>query len=237
MKKSVLIFLFSSAVVFAGDDERRFSGEDIIDEGYLSLETGIGFNTYSTSKYARMPLIFNGGSRRREISTRIMVLSDIIHASDYFSGTTSFMKQGGLYAYNFGLLDIDYLSWHGKIWSAGFGGGLGHQGYLIEGADKTAHAIVGRLRGQAFFYWFDYFASQVVVTLPIAFYQSSTNEFKSWQGELNLLFDFKGKVRNPEPDSLMFAVSLHYEYIHLSHEIRTYSQHEITPNFKVMFIY
>ncbi|MBS0619749.1 MAG: hypothetical protein JSR44_16300 [Spirochaetes bacterium] len=208
-----------------------------IDDGFLSLETGFGYDTYPTSQFAKVPLFFTGGSSNREITSRFVVLSDIAHASSYFAGDNSFLNPGGIYLYNFGLMDIDYLSWHGRSWSFGFGGGAAHQGFLIAGADKAAHAIVLRVRSQAFVYWSPYLATQAVVTLPLAIYQSATDEFRLWQTEFNILFDFKGRVRNPLPQSIMFSASLHYDYIHLNTSLRTYSQNEFIPMFKVMIVY
>lgn len=211
--------------------------DETVDEGSLSIEGAIGYNTYPTSQYVKAPLFFTAGSHGREISTRVLLLSDISHASNYFAGDSAWLNEGGIYLYNFGMIDIDYLSWHGKMWSAGFGGGLAHQGFLISGAGKSAHAVVGRVRGQFYLYWTDFLATQLVSTLPFAFYQSATDQFRLWHNELNFLFDFKGKVRFPEAQSFMFSVSLHYDYIHLNHALRTYSQHEFTPLFKAMVLY
>ncbi|MBL8033811.1 MAG: hypothetical protein JNJ69_08935 [Leptospiraceae bacterium] len=211
--------------------------EDGPEDGYLGIEAGIGYNTNPQSNYVRAPLYFTGGSGEREISTRLLLLSDIAHSNSYFSGDNSFLKGKGIYLYNFGLLDVDYLSWSGKLWAVGLGAGVAHQGFLIAGADKSAHAITGRLRAQGFFYWFDYFASQLVVTLPVAIYQSATDSFALVHSELNLLFDFKGKVRRPEAQSFMFSVSLYYDYININHPVRSYSFHDFTPVFKATVLY
>lgn len=228
-KVAFVILLALTPAVHASDEP--------MEDGHLGIEVSAGRNLSSFSEYSRVPIFFTGGSAMREISTRFLILSDVAHASEYFSGDNSFVKNKGLYLYNFGLLDIDYLSWQGKIWSAGLGGGLAHQGFLISGAEKSAHAITGRLRAQFFVYLFDYFAVQTIVTLPIAFYQSATDEFRLYHSELNLLFDFKGRVRRPEPQSFMFSASLHYDYIHLAHALRSYSYHDFTPMFKATVLY
>jgi hypothetical protein len=238
MKTGRVIFLFALLTAsLYGQEENPETEVDALEGGFLAIEGGLGYNTYETSQYYRTPLFFTGGSAQREIATRLLLLSDIGHASDYFSGNNSFLKSKGLYLFNYGLLDVDYLSWRGRIWSLGMGAGLAHQGFLISGADKSAHAIVLRLRAQGFLYWFDYLATQVVITLPVAVYQSATDEFRMVHGELNMLFDFKGRVRNPEPQSFFLSVSLHYDYTHITHEIRNYSQHELTPMFKAMVLY
>jgi hypothetical protein len=211
--------------------------EEQQEDGYLALEGGVGYNTYPNSEYFRAPLFFTGGSAKREISTRVLLLGDMLHAGEIFDGKFSAIKTGGVYHYSFGQLDVDYLNWHGKIWAAGLGGGLGHQGFFIEGAEKTAHVLTGRLRLQGFIFWTEYIATQGVITAPIAIYQSATDRFGLWHGEFNLLFDFKGRVRNPEPQSFMFSASLHYDYIKFNHTIRSYAQHELTPMLKVMVIY
>lgn len=234
--KAFLTLLITISVA-AQDESLRTNTNEFTDEGVLTLEGAIGYDTYATSQFIRAPLFFTAASREREISTRVLVLSDIAHASNYFSGDSSWLNAGGVYLYNFGLIDIDYLSWQGKLWSAGLGGGLAHQGFLIADAPKSAHAVIGRIRAQFFLHWTDYFASQLVITLPFSFYQSATDEFRMFHDELNLLFDFKGKVRTPEAQSLMFSVSLHHDYIHLHHALRTYAQHEFTPLFKVMVLY
>lgn len=232
------LFVLLVPAVFAAEDPTHLSsGEEMPDEGFLGLEGGFGYNTYETSQYFKAPLFFTGSSAYREISTRVLLLSDAVHASDYFSGRNGFVRTAGLYHYNFGLLDIDYLSWHGKLWSAGLGGGLAHQGFLIAGANRGAHAITGRLRAQLFLFWWDYLATHAVVTVPIAFYQTATDGFRMVQAELNFLFDFHGRVKNPEPQSFMFSASLHYEFVQLSHELRSYSQHEFTPLVKVTVVY
>jgi hypothetical protein len=207
------------------------------DDGFLALEGGLGYNTYDTSRYFKAPIAFTGGSGNREIAMRLLLLSDAVNAGDYFSGNNSFVRQDGIYPYSFGTLDIDYLSWYGKIWSLGFGLGMGHQGFLISGADKTAHAVIGRLRGQGFLYLWEYLATQLVVTWPIAFYQSVTDNYRLGHAELNVIFDFKGRVRNPEPQSFMFAVSLQYDYVHINHPLRMYLQHEFTPMLKAWVTY
>lgn len=238
MKKHSLLFIICASLcltaVHAVDET---PAEEAADDGFLGIEASGGFNTATNSNYWRAPLFFIGGSAEREITTRLLVLSDIAHSSEYFSGDNSFLKNKALYMYNFGLLDVDYISWKGKIWSAGLGGGLAHQGFLVSGAEKSSHAITGRLRGQFFLYWWDYLATQAVITLPIAFYQSSTDEFRMLHTELNFLFDFKGRVRKPEPQSFLFSVSLHYDYIHLNHALRTYSYHDFTPMFKATVLY
>ena len=211
--------------------------DDMLDDGFLALEGGAGYNTQPTAQYFKTPIFFTGSSALREISTRLLILSDIAHAGDYFAGNNAFLKSGGIYLFNFGLLDIDYLSWYGPKWSLGFGAGMAHQGFLISGAEKSAHAVTFRLRAQGFVYWFDYFATQAVVTLPVSIYQSHTDGFFLLHGELNMLFDFKGRVRNPEPQSFMFSASLHYDYIHLNHPTRSYEQHDFTPMLKVMVLY
>lgn len=211
--------------------------DEAVEDGFLAIEGGIGYNTFETGQYIKTPLFFTGGSAQREIATRLLLLSDVGHATDYFSGNSAFLKSKGLYLFNYGLLDVDYLSWYGKKWSLGFGAGLAHQGFLVAGADKNAHAITLRLRGQGFIYWFEYLATQAVITLPIAVYQSHTTDFRLLHGELNILFDFKGRVRNPEPQSFMFSASVHYDFVQLTHPIRSYSQHEFTPMFKVMVLY
>lgn len=238
MKKYVLLFIicasFRLTALHAADET---PADEAADDGFLGIEASGGFNTATNSNYWRAPLFFIGGSAEREITTRLLVLSDIAHSSEYFSGDNSFVKNKGLYMYNYGLLDVDYISWKGKIWAAGLGGGLAHQGFLVGGAEKSSHAITGRLRGQFFVFWWDYLATQAVVTLPIAFYQSSTDEFRLLHTELNILFDFKGRVRRPEPQSFLFSVSLHYDYIHLNHALRTYSYHDFTPMFKATVLY
>ncbi len=211
--------------------------EEQQEDGYLALEGGIGYNTYPNSEYFRAPLFFTGGSARREISTRLLLLGDMLHAGELFEGRFSGNKPGGVYHYSFGQLDVDYLNWYGKIWAVGLGGGLGHQGFVIEGAEKTAHVFTGRLRLQGFIFWTEYVATQTVITAPIAIYQSATDRFGLWHGEFNVLFDFKGRVRNPEPQSFMFSASLMYDYIKFNHSLRSYAQHELTPMLKVMIIY
>jgi hypothetical protein len=211
--------------------------EDQSDEGYLALEGGLGYNTYPTSEYFRAPLFFTGGSAKREITTRLLLLSDMLHAGEYFSGSYSALKTNGVYHYSLGQLDVDYLSWYGRIWAAGLGGGLGHQGFIIAGADKSAHVLTGRLRLQGFIFWTEYVATHAVITAPIALYQSATDRFGLWHAELNILFDFKGRVRNPEPQSFMFSASLHYDYIKFNHAVQSFAQHELTPMIKVLVIY
>ncbi len=223
--------------LFAQDPTQLTPVDEIPDDGYLALEGGFGYNTYPTSEYFRAPLFFTGASAFRNISTRVLLLSDMIHASDYFSGKQTAVSATGLYTYNFALLDVDYLSWHGKIWSAGFGGGLGHQGFLLPGAERSAHAVVGRLRGQFYLFWTEFLATQAVITLPIAFYQGSTDSFRMLQGEFNMLVDFSGNVRNPQSQTFLFALSLHYDYTRLTHPVRSYEQHEITPMMKAMVVY
>ncbi len=238
MKKNTLtVMLFAALCVSALRAVDESPADEAADDGYLGIEASGGYNTSPNSSYWRAPLFFIGGSAEREITTRLLVLSDIAHTSEYFSGDNSFLKNKGLYLYNYGLLDVDYISWKGKIWSAGLGGGLAHQGLLVAGADKSAHAITGRLRVQGFVFWWDYFATQAVVTLPIAFYQSATDQFRMVHTELNLLFDFKGKVRRPEPQSFLFSVSLHYDYINVNHALRSYSYHDFTPMFKATVLY
>jgi hypothetical protein len=211
--------------------------DDAVEDGFLAIEGGLGYNTFQTGQYIRTPVLFTGGSAQREIATRMLLLSDVGHATDYFSGNNGFLNSNGIYLYNFGLLDVDYLSWYGPKWSFGFGAGLAHQGFLVEGADKSAHAVTLRLRAQGFIYWFEYLATQAVFTLPVAVYQSHTTGFRLLHGEFNILFDFKGRVRNPEPQSFMFSASLHYDFVQLTHPIRSYSQHEFTPMLKVMVLY
>lgn len=238
MKKNILLVLFSLLLCIStlqAVDET--SADEAADDGYLGIEASGGYNTSPNSSYWRAPLFFTGGSAEREITTRLLVLSDIAHTSEYFSGDNSFVKNKGLYLYNYGLLDVDYVSWKGRIWSAGLGGGLAHQGFLVSGADKSAHAITGRLRAQGFIFWWEYLATQAVVTLPIAFYQSATSDFRFLHTEFNIVFDFKGKVRRPEPQSFLFSVSLHYDYIRVSHALRSYSYHDFTPMFKATVLY
>ncbi len=238
MKNHALLLLFlvlPLAARLSAVDETP--ADEAADDGYLGIEASGGYNTSPNSGYFRAPLFFTGGSAEREITTRLLVLSDIAHTSEYFSGDNSFLKNKGLYLYNYGLLDVDYVSWKGRIWSAGLGGGLAHQGFLVSGAEKSAHAITGRLRVQGFIFWWDYFATQAVVTLPIAFYQSATDRFRMLQTELNLVFDFKGKVRRPEPQSFIFSVSLHYDYISVNHALRSYAYHDFTPMFKATVLY
>lgn len=211
--------------------------DEAVEDGFLAIEGGLGYNTYSTGQYIRTPLLFTGGSAQREIATRMLLLSDVGHATDYFSGNSSFVKPQGLYLFNYGLLDVDYLSWYGPKWSFGFGAGIAHQGFLVSGADKNAHAVTLRLRAQGFIYWFEHLATQAVITLPVAVYQSHTTDFRLLHGEFNVLFDFKGRVRNPEPQSFLFSASLHYDFVQLTHPIRSYSQHELTPMLKVMVLY
>lgn len=236
-KTSVVFLVILVGGVFADETPLGINADETIDEGYLGLEASGGYNTYETSQYMRAPLFFTAGSAKRDISTRFLVLSDIVRASDYFSGNNNFLKPGGIYGYNFGLLDIDYLSWHGELWAAGFGGGLAHQGFLIEGASKSAHGVIGRIRGQFFFYWNKFMASQLIVTKPFAFYQSATEGYNLWHNELNLLFDFKGNVRSPQAQAFMFAVSLHHDYVGLKTAVRNYAQHELTPMLKVTVLY
>lgn len=231
-----LAFIFASALA-AQDPTQLTPVDEIPDDGYLAIEGALGYNTYPTSEYFRAPLFFTGASAYRNISTRLLLLSDMIHASDYFAGKQTAVTGTGLYAYNFALLDVDYLSWQGKVWAAGFGGGLSHQGFLIPGADRSAHAVVGRLRGQLYLFWAEFLATQTVITLPIAFYQGSTDSFRMLQGEFNVLLDFTGHVRNPESQTFLFSLSLHYDYTRLTHTVRSYEQHEFTPMIKAMVVY
>jgi hypothetical protein len=237
MKKLIFIALLCGAPGILYTAEAPPAPEDAVEDGFLAIEGGVSYNTFETSRYLKSPLFFTGGSGQREIATRLLLLSDIIHATDYFSGDSSFLKPNGIYLFNFGLLDVDYLSWSGKKWALGFGLGLAHQGFLISGVDKGAHALTLRLRGQGFIYWFNYLATQVVITMPVAIYQSVTDQFRLLHGELNMLFDFKGRVRTPEPQSFMFSASLHYDYTHLNHPTLLFAQHEFTPMLKVMVLY
>ncbi|GAB4424078.1 MAG: hypothetical protein OHK0011_04390 [Turneriella sp.] len=229
--------LLLCAALSAQDPTQLTPVDEIPDDGYLALEGSFGYNTYPTSGYFRAPLFFTGASAYRNISTRLLLLSDMIHASDYFAGKQTAVSGTGLYGYSFALLDVDYLSWHGKVWSAGFGGGLSHQGFLIPGAERSAHAVVGRLRGQLYLFWAEFLATQTVLTLPIAFYQGSTDSFRMLQGELNIMLDFTGHVRNPEAQTFLFSLSLHYDYTRLTHAVRSYEQHEFTPMIKAMVLY
>jgi hypothetical protein len=234
---ATLLFLQLPLALMAQDPTQLTPVDEIPDDGYLAIEGSLGYNTYPTSEYFRAPLFFTGASAYRNISTRLLLLSDMVHASDYFAGKQTAVSATGLYAYNFALLDVDYLSWHGKVWAAGFGGGLSHQGFLIPGADRSAHAVVGRLRGQLYLFWAEFLATQTVVTLPIAFYQGSTDSFRMLQGEFNILLDFTGHVRNPESQTFLFALALHYDYTRLTHAVRSYEQHEFTPMIKAMVVY
>lgn len=229
--------LFVLLPLMAQDPTQLAPVDEIPNSGYLALEGAFGYNTFATSQYFRAPLFFTGASAYRSISTRILLLSDAIRASDYFAGRETAVTSTGLYPYNFALLDVDYLSWHGNFYSAGFGGGVAHQGFLIPGAERSAHAVLARLRTQLYLFWADYFATHLVITLPVAFYQSATNSFRMLQAELNLLFDINGQVRNPEPQSFLFSVALHYDYTRLSHAVRSYDQHEFTPMLKAMVLY
>ncbi|HRP69514.1 MAG TPA: hypothetical protein PLY93_08285 [Turneriella sp.] len=211
--------------------------EETMEDGYLALEGGLGYNTYPTNNYFRLPITFTGGSRQREISTRFVLLSDALHASEYFSGRNEFLKPNSIYLYNFGLLDIDYLSWYGRFWSLGLGIGAAHQGFLIAGVDKTAHAATLRLRAHGFIYWSSYFATHANITLPVALYQSGTDRFNMLHGEINMLFDFKGRVRMPEPQSFMFSVSLQWDNVRIRYAMHEYAQVELTPLFKVIIVY
>ncbi|MBV6492510.1 MAG: hypothetical protein LDLANPLL_00504 [Turneriella sp.] len=211
--------------------------DEMAEDGYLGLEAGFGYNTYPTNEYFKMPIVFTGGSPIREISTRIVLVSDALHATEYFSGRNGFLKPNSIYLYNFGLIDIDYLSWYGKFWSFGFGMGLAHQGFLIADADKSAHALTLRLRAQGYLYWTDYFATQANITLPAALYQSATDHFNMFHGEFNILFDFKGQVRKPEAQSFLFSLSLQWDNVRIHHKVRNYAQAELTPIFKVTMVY
>jgi len=213
------------------------ASEEVVDEGFLALETSAGYNTYSTSNYFRAPLWFIAGSADRDIAARVLVLSDIVHASDYFSGDNKFLRTGGLYHYSFGVLDIDYVNWRGSRWALGLGGGLGHQGFLIEAASKSAHAVVGRIRGQALWYFTAFLGVQLVVTKPFAFWQSATEGFNLWHNEFNIIFDFKGNVPNPQSQAFMFSISLFHDYLAIAHSVRSYAQHEFTPMIKVTILY
>ncbi len=238
MKSLRLFFLLAAFAAAAAEDPMMFpSGEELPDDGFLTLEAGAGYNTDETARYIKAPLFFTGASSYREISTRIVLLSDMVHASEYFSGNSSFLGATGLYLYNFGLVDIDYLSWHGRKWSIGLGAGLAHQGFLFSRAPKSAHAVVLRLRAQAFVYWWDYIATQGVLTLPVALYQSATDNFLILNAELNTLFDFVGRVRHPQPGSYMFSLSLQYDFIRVNFAERHFIQHEFTPAFKAMVVY
>jgi hypothetical protein len=239
MKRALvtLLILILPTALIAQDPTQLSLVDEMPEGGYLAIEGSLGYNTYPTSEYFRAPLFFTGASAYRNISTRLLLLSDMVHASDYFAGRQTAVSATGLYAYNFALLDVDYLSWHGKVWSAGFGGGLSHQGFLIPGAERSAHAMLARLRGQVYLFWAEFLATQAVVTLPIALYQGSTDSFRMLQGELNILLDFTGHVRNPESQTFLFALSLHYDYTRLNHAIRNYEQHEFTPMIRAMVLY
>lgn len=230
-------FILCATAIYAEDPTALTPIDEIPEGGYLALEGALGYNTFVTSQYFRAPLFFTGASAYRLISTRMLLLSDIIHASDYFAGRETAVAPTGLYTYNFALIDVDYLSWHGKLYSAGFGGGVAHQGFLVAGAERSAHALFVRLRAQVYFFWNDYFATQIVATLPVALYQSATDSLRMLQTELNLLFDLTGHVRNPETQTVLFSLSLHYDYTHLNHPVRRYDQHEFTPMIKAMVLY
>lgn len=229
-------WMFATALA-AQDPTQLTPVDEIPEDGYLAIEAALGYNTYPTSGYFRAPLFFTGASAYRSISTRLLLLSDMVHASDYFSGKETAVTSTGLYAYNFALLDVDYISWQGRFWAAGFGGGLSHQGFLIPGADHSAHAVVGRLRGQFYLFWAEFLATHAVVTLPVAFYQDSTESLRMLQGEISVLFDFRGNVRNPESESVLFSLALHYDFTRLTHAVRSYEQHEFTPMLKAMVVY
>lgn len=237
LNRFAVLCLFFGTTLAAQDPTQLTPTDEVGDDGYLAIEGALGYNTYSTANYFRAPLFFTGASAYRNISTRLLLLSDMIHASDYFAGHATAVSGSGLYAYNLALLDVDYLSWHGKAWSAGLGGGLSHQGFQIPGAERSAHAVVGRLRGQLYVFWTEYLATQAVLTLPIALYQGSTQGFRMLQGECNILLDLTGRVRNPASQTFLFALSLHYDYTRVSHAVRSYEQHEFTPMIKAMVVY
>ncbi|MCX7633265.1 MAG: hypothetical protein N2Z22_08040 [Turneriella sp.] len=204
--------------------------------GYLALEAGVGYNIAPATQHFVLPLYFTGASAFRLISTRIALLSDGLHAADYFTGKATAVKDNGVYSYNFALLDIDYLSWHGARYSAGFGGGAAHQGFLIWG-EPGMHVATLRLRAQLFLFWSDYWANHIVATLPLALYRSRLDSLALVQGEMSLLWDPRGNVRNPEIQSVLLSLTLGYQYLALSHAGRNFLQHEVIPTLRVMVLY
>jgi len=208
-----------------------------VTDGFLTIETTLGYNTNTNAEYFKMPLIFSGSSADREISARILILSDVLHASDYFSGQNGFLKPRGVYQYNFALIDIDYMNWSRGIFLFGLGAGLAHQGLLIEGSDKSAHALTARLRAHGYAFLSQIIALKLQTTVPIAFFQSATDQFRFFQGEFDVIFDFSRNVRQSQPGSIQLTLNVTYDYMRFNHSIRNYNQHDFIPGVKVMFLY
>ncbi len=244
LKRQLLIYFFLSLTVIL--PKGLFSV--IKADGFLGID--VIFNWHGGSSIIDEDLAPNnvfglqlaliGAANYYGVTTHLQIVSNMINASEQYSGQSSYVAQGEIDYFSYISLNIQYSLWRNQAFNVLAGYGFGHLGYLSKNFDVNPFTIF--LAPVMSLYWFisKNFATLVETQVPIGTYRRNAARLWHIQLKHELMFEPGGNIINPIPGSLFLAVGWQFDYIAIitkSSPIRNAKSFMIRPYFRFTYLY
>ena len=217
-------------------------------DGFLGIQTTFGWHggfsevqgEEERNNVFSLSLIFVGASPNYGVFSKFVLLNDLIHISEDYSGSSDHLKPNELNSFSFFEAHVRYLSavlWRNAILLVGLG--TGHLGYNSPAFRKNPYTIF--LSPSASIRWFlsGHFALLFEVDLPIGTYRRNAGKLWHFRNQNEIIFEPKGFIYSPLVYTIFIAVGWQYEHITLrtKTENLTAQVNKIKPYFRFTFLY
>ena len=238
----IVFFLLFSIIcpknLFAIMEGDGFLGIDVI------LDWHGGFSTIDDNSVPNnvvgIQLALVGAANYYGVTTHLQIVSNMINASEQYSGESNYIAQGEIDYFSYISLNIQYSLWRNQYFNVLAGYGLGHLGYLSKDFEINIFTIF--LSPVASFYWFisKHFATLMEAEVPIGTYRR--NAARLWHVQLKheIIFEPKGNIMNPIPNSVFLAIGWRLDYINIITKASTPQETEaflLRPYFRFTYLY
>ena len=154
-----------------------------------------------------------GAAAHYNIVTQIQLVTNLVDASEQYSGRSSYLARGEIDYFSYALINIQYSVWKNAHLNLLAGYGFGHLGYLSQNFSQNPFTIFLSPIGSIWWFISSRFAAFVEAELPLGTYRRNASRLWHFRFKNEVVFEPKGAVTNPKATSVFLALGWQFDYI------------------------
>ena len=154
-----------------------------------------------------------GAADHYGIITQIQLLTNLVDASEQYSGKSDYLAQGEVDYLSYASINIQYSVWRNAHLNLLAGYGFGHLGYLSQNFSKNPFTIFLSPIGSIWWFISSRFATFVEAELPLGTYRRNASRLWHFRFKNEVIFEPKGTVANPRAPSVFLSLGWGLDYI------------------------